>query len=155
MGTAYSHIVDNLREDTWYITAWPNAGFSTSPFIGTESTICLLFLWNSKPIHEFCESTTRNKSRIRILIGDQVNMIYLGLESDRVPIIPPFGPNVHTSQLSFGRARLLYLTDILLRLRCGHAVFWESLQSKPSKGNNANTFVGMEGPQNFALRGDY
>ena len=42
-----------------------------------------------------------HKPYIWILISDQVNMIYLGLESDRVPVIPPFGPNPHTSNLSF------------------------------------------------------
>jgi len=34
-----SHIADNLREDTWYITVWPNAGFSTSAFIVPESNV--------------------------------------------------------------------------------------------------------------------
>ena len=73
-------------------------------------------------------------------------MIYLGLESDRVPIIPPFGPNPHTSNLSFRKAHFLCLTDVLFRRRCRYAVFWKGLQSKPSKASNANPFVGMEGP---------
>ncbi|KAJ3518176.1 hypothetical protein NLJ89_g18 [Agrocybe chaxingu] len=46
----------NLRDDTFYITAWSNSGF-TNQFMG------------------------------------YVNMIYLGMISDRVPIIPPFGPH--------------------------------------------------------------
>ena len=60
MGITRSHIADNLREDTWYITVWPNAGFSASAFIVPESNVANHLFKNSKPIHRVCESPSRD-----------------------------------------------------------------------------------------------
>ena len=90
---------DNLRNDTWYITAWSNAGFSTSPpFICSHDIAdCSMSLANQ--FMSYVRLTLFvTPLKLNNDIESQVNMIYLGMVSNRVPIIPPFGPHHHISK---------------------------------------------------------
>ena len=58
---------DNLRNDTWYVTAWSNAGFSTSNNFALVSFLTAYA--SSKPIHELCTSKKILSLFLALILG--------------------------------------------------------------------------------------
>ncbi|KAF8647058.1 hypothetical protein AX16_006893 [Volvariella volvacea WC 439] len=101
---------ENLRNDTFYVTAWSSAGF-TNQYM------------------------------------NYINLIYLGVLSERVPIIPPFAPADHIS----ANGGVVPFSEVFDLARLSHNIRaplleWSDIKTLPSRNADASS-----APQNVPV----